>query len=337
MSDPYLHWPPGLRRIPGGKWVDDDGEPVTDPATLARVRALVIPPAWRYVWAALDPDQPIQARGLDSRGRVQYRYSAAHNEQAARHKFAGMLHFAGELPRLRAHVLTELRRRPAEPDGPQLTGLAVRLLDLGLFRVGTERYARGDHTYGLTTLLSSQVDVHGRRLDFDFVGKEHVQQQHSVVDTPAARIMKEQLGIREPEPTGPLFLTAGPDPHRIDSATVNSYIHAVSGAACSAKVFRTWGGTVIAAAMTGGARCAAARTHRDPALTAYDAVADILGNTPTVARGSYVHPAALTVGGSGPVRAAVAEAAERAGTDEVDRLFPDEGLQQAVREALADA
>lgn len=333
-EDTYLHWPPGFRRQPDGGWIDDDGAAVTDAATLARLRALVLPPAWQHVWVAPDPQAEIQARGIDSRGRVQYRYSVEHTELAARNRFHDMLRFAAGLPDLRADVAMQLRRRPAEPDAGQLTALAVRMLDLGLFRVGHERYVRDDHTYGLTTLTTDQVKVHDRQIRFDFIGKEHIRQIHSVTDPHAARIMNRQLAVRSADPTGHLFVI-GADGSRINSATVNTYLHSVGGAAASAKVFRTWGGTMIAASIMGGATLPGGRPHRDPASTAFDAAASVLGNTPAMARSSYVDPAALDIGGSADIRSAVAAAAQRAGTDHVDRVFTDPELQETVRTALA--
>lgn len=331
----YLHWPPGLQRRSTNVWVDADGNRIDDEVTLARLRALALPPAWRHVWASPDPHARIQARGIDSRGRVQYRYSAEATEQAAKNKFSHMLHFAENLPQLRARVMKDLRRRPPSPDVDQVTALAVRILDLGLFRVGTGKYARDNHTYGLTTLEPSHVKVHSPQIDFDFIGKEHIRQQHQLYDRPSARVMSNLLATHSEASSDFLFRTENPS-HRVDSATVNSYIHAVSGSAASAKVFRTWGATVIAAAVTGGAAFQTEQRHKDPTLHAYDAAAHVLGNTPTMARSSYVHPRATEIGQLESVRNAVQDTAERMGTDDVHRIFADEELQETVRIELVE-
>lgn len=333
---PYLHWPDGLHREADGQWIDSAGNPVSDRAALDRLNALALPPAWEHVWASEDPNARVQARGIDSRGRVQYRYSKEAVERAAANRFDHMLHFAGALPQMRAKVMTALARRPAKPDADQVTALAVRLLDLGLFRVGTDRYVHDNHTYGLTTLEPSHVNVAGPVINFDFVGKEHLRQVHSVEDRHAASVMRRQLQAHGDAAGGPLFRTFGDPSHRVDSTTVNTYIHAATGSAGSAKVFRTWGATVIAAAVMAGAAHPGGKSHRDPTLHAYDAAAHVLGNTPSMARNSYVYPKAVEVGGTTQAKTAVQEAISRVGTDNVERLFPDQILQESIRHLLVE-
>ncbi len=326
MSTPYLHWPPGFRRE-GPVWVDQDGNPV-EGAELERLTKLAIPPAWTHVWAADDPNERVQARGLDSRGRIQYRYSREATEQAAVQKYAHMLHYAEQLPKLRQVTLKQLSRRPKEPDLDQLTALVARFLDLGMFRVGTEKYVRENHTYGLTTLEGRHVQVDGNRISFDFIGKEHLRQEHSVQDPPAARVTRKLLARTPAEQ--PLFQVEGPPVRRVHAATVNSFIHAASGSAATAKVARTWGGTVIATAVAAGARFDGQVKHRDPDLVAYDAAAAALGNTPSMARKSYVHPGAVEVGRRPAVRDALARSIEQIGTDRVEAVFKDQAFQAAV-------
>lgn len=331
-----VHQPPGYRREAGGVWTDSTGQQVSDKKTLDRLLALALPPAWKDVWAAEDPAARVQARGIDSRGRVQYRYSDAAVAAAAVNKYAHMLHFAEVLPELRKQVATDLNRRPTSPDLGQVTALAVRLLDRALFRVGNRRYTQDNHTYGLTTLERSQVSVKNRQIVFDYIGKEHIRHRRVVADAAAARVMAHLLASGSPAPDAPVFRTRESPPRRVTSATVNTYIHTACGAGVSAKTFRTWGGTVIAAAVRGGASFDAPKTHRDQTLYAYEAAAHVLGNTPAMARSSYVHPRAVEVGTSSGVRQAVTVAAGRAGTDEVTELFADEALQEAVRRALAE-
>lgn len=338
-----LHWRPGYRRDPQGTWLNEDGTPVSDQAALERLAKLAIPPAWGDVWAAPSPEDRVQARGIDSRGRTQYRYSAAATEQAARDKFAHMLHFASALPQLRELIQMRLAQPIDSPDFRQVTALAGRFLDRGLFRVGSDRYVRDNDTYGLTTLRTNHVSIEGDTVTFDFIGKEHLRQHHEVEDALAAQLTARLLELHEAREDGglPPYLLSVPAPdgdhspiRRVRAATLNSYIHAATGAPASAKMARTWGGTVIAAAVAGGAHFESPKRHRDPALTAYDAAAAVLGNTPRMARTSYIHPAALEVGASDPVRDAVAKAARTQGTQEVHRLFFDPGLQEAVRLAL---
>lgn len=334
-TTPYRRWPPGLHRQ-DAVWTYEDGRPVEDPATLSRLNALAIPPAWQHVWASPDPDARVQARGIDSRGRIQYRYSEAATKEAAENRFAHMMHFAEHLPELRAAVEKELRRRPTSPDAPQVTALAVRFLDLGLFRVGTERYARENHTYGLTTLEPRHVRVHKAAVTFDFIGKEHLHQVHTVEDSHAAKVTTRLLEQAQADEGVFLFQTYATPREHIDSSSVNSYIHAVCGAASTAKVFRTWGATVIAASVSAGSSFPLGKKHKDPSLTAYDAAAYVLGNTPSMARHSYVHPSSPKLGARQDVREAVAEASERMGTDAAHRVFTDQQLQETVRRALEE-
>lgn len=338
-AKPYLHWPPGLHRTDSG-WVDEIGADVTDPETLERLTALAIPPAWRHVWGAPEPASKVQARGIDSRGRVQYKYSTEATQAAAANKYHHMLDFAQSLPALRTQVEKDLRRRPTTPDGPQVSALAVRLIDRGLFRVGTARYAAENHTYGLTTLLTDHVSADGPRISFNYVGKEHIEHTEVVEDPLSARIIRELLA--DGAPGEPLFCVSdasGQPCHRVTSASVNTYIHSAGDTTASAKTFRTWGGTVIAAAVMAGATATAhgpLKQHRDPTLHAFDAAAHVLGNTPTMARASYVHPLATRLSDHAPLQEAVDEAASNAGTTEVAKIFWDEDVQQAVLGGLLE-
>nr|WP_281369368.1 hypothetical protein [Leifsonia shinshuensis] len=322
--------PPGLHRVGGGRWIDDDGEPVTDPAVLERLRSLAIPPAWVEVWASADPTSRVQATGVDSRNRTQYRYSDAAVAEAAENKFAHMIDFARHLPRLRAAVAADL----GDADHDSATRVAatvVRLLDRGLFRVGNAEYARDNHTHGLTTLARSDVAVAGETLTFDFVGKEHLNLHLQLADPVAAKFVRQLLEVDRP-PDSLLFVIEEEGALRhIDSATVNAYIHMLVGAGATAKTFRTWGATAVAAAVAGGAEFEPAATgRRKPDSLAYAAAAHMLGNTPAVARQSYVHPDALSSGRSAAVRAAVERAADQNDTRDVRILFHDEELQQAI-------
>ncbi|MGO4534940.1 DNA topoisomerase IB [Leifsonia sp. 2MCAF36] len=329
--------PPGLHRIgvrPAG-WVDDDGVEVRDGETLARLAALRVPPAWTHVWAASTGEAALQATGVDARGRTQYLYSAEAVALAEGRKFGSLMEFALALPRLRERVAADLSAEDAVGPVVPLTAAAVRLLDQGLFRVGSTRYARDNHTFGLTTLTRAHVSVDSDALSFDFVGKEHIAHHITVRDAAAAGVIRRRLE-RDDGDGSPLFSTAEhPTPRRIDSVTVNSYIHAHSGAAASAKTFRTWGATVAAAAVAGGARFEGGmgtRTHDE--LAPYHAAASLLGDSLAVARRSYVHPSAISVGSTAPVRDAVAVASTEAGSDTVEAILRAEVLRKAVYDGL---
>ena len=327
---------PGLHRLHGGSWVDDAGTAVVDAITVARLQKLAIPPAWVRVWATTDPDDRVQATGVDARGRTQYRYAAAATAFAADQKFDHMLAFADALPELRTRVAADLRHRPDPAVNPRadfvIAGI-VRLLERGLFRVGNERYARDNHTYGLTTIRREHVRVTGPAVAFDFVGKEHLRHRVTVVDRDASRVITALLA-QPGEPDAELFVAGGAgSAHPIHSTEVNAYLHNHSRAPATAKVFRTWGATAAATAVVGGAESTAGG-GRSIDVAAIRAAADLLGNTPTVAKSSYVHPAAFDAGRSAKVVAAVDDAAGRLVTRDVRVLFVDPIVQTAVLDAL---
>lgn len=173
--------PPGYRRQ-GFSYVDDDGRAVTDAEVAARIKALAVPPAWRDVWVAADTGAKVQAVGVDSAGRTQYRYADWWIESRSRDKFDHVPGFAASLPSLREHVSRGLSVQRRELDRDHVLSAAVRLLDLGFFRVGSERYARDNHTYGLTTLQRHHVRVRGETVTFDYSAKEHLHRVVEVAD-----------------------------------------------------------------------------------------------------------------------------------------------------------
>jgi DNA topoisomerase-1 len=336
---------PGMLRIDAraALWVDDSGAVVSDEPTLWRLRALAIPPAWTSVWASADPDHRVQATGVDARGRTQYRYASAATAFASDQKFDHMLAFADALPALRARVTHDLRAHDdVEPvSATRVIAAIVRLLERGLFRIGNERYARDNHTYGLTTIRRGQLSVAGDTVEFDFVGKEHLRHRITVVDRAAARVVRSLLERPGSSDDEVFVAGAGHPPRSIHSTEVNAYLHAHTGAPATAKVFRTWGATAAAAAIIAGAEPAHAagvgasvRSTISLESRAVMAAAELLGNTPTVARASYIHPSAFIVGGLGSVALAVDEAAARHGTRQVRVLFGDAAVQSAVLAGL---
>ncbi|MFB2554865.1 hypothetical protein [Herbiconiux liangxiaofengii] len=318
-------------------WVDDIGEPVTDEDVLARLRGLRLPPAWRDVWASPDAEARVQATGIDARGRTQYRYSATAESEAAEDKFAHLLPFGSTLPHLRTQVERHLEHLPDDTISHRVkraTAAAVRLIDRGLFRVGTSRYARDNHTYGLTTLTRDHVRVSGAEIQFTFIGKEHRPWHLAIEDEQVARVMADLLiGASVDQPVFAVA-SAGGGHYLVNSAAVNSYIHGATTAPATAKTFRTWGGTAAAAAVSGGATSPTLVASRRPDLIAYDAAAQLLGNTRAVARRSYVHPHAIEAGRAAAVAEAIEASIRQNGTSDVRVLLRDDAVVTAVADEL---
>jgi DNA topoisomerase IB len=287
-SDPRL---PGITRVRAGdgfSYRDPSGADVNDPATLLRIRALALPPAWTAVWISPDPLGHIQATGVDSRGRTQYRYHQLWREQRDVQKFAHMLRFADALPALRAATLHDLSRRAL--DRGRVAAGAVRLIDLGLFRIGGERYAELDHHYGAATLEKRHVSVRRDGIVFDYVAKEGKRRAITVTD-PAVRSTVRTL-VRTDNGLDALF--SWPDGgtwHPLHSHDVNAYIADHAGGHFTAKEFRTWNATVLMALLLANAGPSeTARRARSVIIASIRGVADWLGDTPAVARASYVDP-----------------------------------------------
>jgi DNA topoisomerase I len=326
--------PPGYRREAARQYVDDTGRPVTDPAVLARIRALAVPPAWRDVWVARDPAAKVQATGVDSAGRTQYRYSDEWTRSRAAEKFAHVPDFAAALPPLREHVGAGLTGRGTAGLGrDRVLSVAVRLLDLGFFRVGSEKYARDNHTYGLTTLHRDHVRVVGDRLHFDYLAKEHLHRVADVTDPVVLPWVRRLLRRDDDDPAFLAWQRADGVWQPVHSTHVNAFIHAYTGIDATAKRFRTWAGTVLAAAALGGARHD--ETARSPEPAAIRATSRLLGNTPTVARTSYIHPGVFVAFNAGRTIAdAVTTAANRTGDDRLARLWREAEVQEATLKLL---
>jgi DNA topoisomerase I len=286
-SDPHQ---PGITRQRSGstfRYFGPLGE-ITGAGELRRIRALAIPPAWTSVWISPDPLGHIQATGVDSRGRTQYRYHQLWREQRDAEKFDHMLRFAGALPGLRAATLHDLRRRGLGRD--RVASGAVRLIDLGLFRIGGERYAELDHHYGATTLEKRHVTVSRAGLRFDYLAKEGKRRAITVTD-PAVRPVVRALAHSD-NGLGPLFCWQQADTwHALRSHEVSEYIAARAGGHFTAKEFRTWNATVLMALLLASADPAATARRRSQVVgTSVREVAGWLGDTPAVARASYIHP-----------------------------------------------
>jgi DNA topoisomerase-1 len=310
---------------------------VDDPAVIERLRILAIPPAWVDVWASIDARASVQATGVDGRGRTQYRYSPEAQHLASDRKFAGMTTFAATIPALRVQVARDMARyRQDSLSARVVTAAAVRLLDRGLLRVGNDRYARDNHTYGLTTLQRNHVETHGPTIIFHFIGKEHLAHTVTIRDQSTAKIVGALVSAADSD-ADPIFAVADEHGrHHVTSAAVNAYIHAHTQAPASAKVFRTWGATVAAAAVLAGAEPPAEVSARSRERLAIGAAATLLGDTASVTRSSYIHPAWTEVGRSDLVVAAVDESSGRLRTRAVASLFTDPGVQAAVLSGITD-
>jgi DNA topoisomerase IB len=283
---------PGIRRRRAGKGFTyhyADGRRVTDPDAVARIKALAIPPAWTDVWICEDAWGHIQALGTDVKGRRQYRYHDKWRERRDREKFDHMLEFAAALPRLRQTAIDDL-------DGTDLTkdrvlACAVRLLDLGFFRIGTEGYAEENETFGLATMRKKHVRIDGDVITFDYPAKSGKRRIHSVADPDVLAVVSELKQRRG----GGYELLAYRDGDRwvdVKSADINDYIKRATDGDFTAKDFRTWSATVLAAvALAVSAPVATSKARRKRAIArAMQEVASYLGNTPAVSRSSYVDP-----------------------------------------------
>ena len=267
---------------------DSSGATITDPPTLSRIRALAIPPAWRSVWISPDPMGHIQAVGVDRRGRLQYRYHRVWQEQRDAQKFDHMLRFAAALPALRAAILNDLRHR--DLDRPRVAATAVRLIDLGLFRLGGERYAELDHHYGAATLEKRHVSIGRDVMVFDYVAKEGKRRVVSIADRTLQGAVQELL--RSDNGIGVLFSWRDGDSwRRLRSHDVEAYIAARAGGHYTAKEFRTWNATVLMAMLLANAGPPASARNAAAIINAtVRSVAESLGDTPAVTRSSYIDP-----------------------------------------------
>jgi DNA topoisomerase-1 len=282
---------PGLRRVRCGRgfrYLRADGTAATDAATRDRIRALVIPPAWTEVWICPHPDGHIQATGRDARGRKQYRYHDRWRAVRDSDKFERMGTFGALLGPLRTDVDAELSR-PGRLDRDKVLALVVRLLDETLIRVGNAEYAATNESYGLTTLGPEHVEIRGAEVRFCFVGKGGVEHEVAVADRRLARLVHRchELGGQE------LFAWTDDDGRVVDvgSADVNAWLRERTGEPVSAKDFRTWGASVVAAQILAELGPPTSTAEADAhVIAAIDAAAERLGNTRAVCRASYVHP-----------------------------------------------
>jgi DNA topoisomerase I len=281
---------PGLRRRRSGSgfaYLDNDGRLIRDAGEVQRIKSLAIPPAWRDVWICPSPSGHLQATGRDAKGRKQYRYHARWREVRDEAKYDRLPSFAASLPKLRRRVARDL----AEPvlSMRKVVAAVVQLLEKTLIRVGNEEYARSNRSFGLTTLESAHARITGSTVRFRFRGKSGKFHDITLSDARLARIVRRCQEL----PGRHLFQYLDDDgaTHDVGSSDVNDYLREAMGQDFTAKDFRTWAGTVLAAqklcAMESATSATAAKQN---VLAAIDQVADSLGNTRAVCRKCYVHP-----------------------------------------------
>ena len=268
-------------RFPDGKWVRDLD-------TLKRIRSLVIPPAWTAVWICPHPNGHIQAIGRDKRGRKQYRYHPRWREVRDESKYGKMLAFGHVLPVIRERVEADLRKHGLPRE--RVLAAVVRLMETTLFRIGNTEYAKANKSYGLTTLRDRHVEIYGSHIRLDFRGKHGIRHETDINDRRLACIIKDCRDL----PGYELFqyLDENDNRHTIDSADVNEYLREISGEEVTAKDFRTWAGTNLAALALQEYELFDTEAKKKRAVVrAVEKVAKHLGNTPAICRRCYIHPA----------------------------------------------
>jgi DNA topoisomerase-1 len=282
---------PGISRRRAGRgfaYADARGATLRDPETIARIRALAVPPAWTDVWICPSGRGHLQATGRDARGRKQYRYHAQWREVRDGTKYARLPSFAKVLPHIRAQVEQDLSLPGLPRD--KILATVIRLLEITLIRVGNKEYARDNESFGLTTMRDRHVDVSGSTLEFEFLGKSGKRHRVGVRDPRLARIIARCQEI----PGHELFQYVDDEgEHRtVESADVNEYLKRHAGEDFSAKDFRTWAGTVLMVqALRELGPATSTRQAKRTLLRGIEMVAEMLGNTPAICRAYYVHPA----------------------------------------------
>ncbi|HVL68512.1 MAG TPA: DNA topoisomerase IB [Vicinamibacterales bacterium] len=308
---------PGIRRLRRGRtfhYVGPDGRRVTAAEELARIRALVIPPAWEEVWICPDPRGHLQATGRDARGRKQYRYHPKWRQVRDETKYDRMIGFAQALPKIRERTARDMAR--AGMPREKVLATVVQLLEKTLIRVGNDEYAKQNRSFGLTTLRDGHVDVRGGTVRFTFRGKSGIEHEIDLEDRRLARIVKSCRDI----PGYDLFQYYDDTGERcsIGSADVNEYLKEITGEDYTSKDFRTWAGTVLAAQMLReiGAFTSQAQSKRN-IVQAVESVAKKLGNTKAVCRKCYIHPAIFDAYVDGSMTRTVLQRARKAARNDL--------------------
>jgi DNA topoisomerase I len=272
------------------RYVDAHGKRITDEEKLARIQSLAIPPAWKDVWISGSAGAKLQATGIDAAGRKQYLYHPRFRAERDQLKFDKLIRFAERLPELRTAMSEHMDNDSL--DRERVSAIATRLINRGWFRVGTDRYVKESRTFGITTLRKKHVHVRGNRIAFDFTGKHRTVVRTTLVDPELAKAIKDLLEL----PRGQRLFRYEWDGGlcALTGAKLNTYVRTYLGDEFTAKDFRTWGGTLIAAITLAERGVAETETEAKRIVTAVmKRVGAELGNTPAVARSSYVSPAVI--------------------------------------------
>ena len=325
---------PGIQRKRSGKgfrYVDADGRSVRDGETHARIKSLVIPPAWKEVWICPNPKGHLQVTGRDARGRKQSRYHPRWREVRDETKYERMILFGTAVPEIRKRVEQDLGM-PGLPR-PKVLATIVRLMETTLIRIGNDEYAREHKSYGLTTMRNKHVEVEGATVTFHFQGKSGVKHTVDMTDRRIARIVQRCQDI----PGYELFQYVDKDGmnHSVDSADVNEYLREISSQEFTAKDFRTWAGSLLACmALRELAGFASETEARRNVVQSIKQVAARLGNTPSVCRKCYVHPAVLECYMCGGMLEAMKKVREEADAEEALRAEK-AGLLKLLQQRVA--
>jgi DNA topoisomerase-1 len=320
---------PGITRHKAHNGFDyrlPDGELVRDLETLKRIRSLAIPPAWTGVWICLHPNGHLQATGRDKRGRKQYRYHPRWREVRDESKYGKMLIFGRVLPRIRERVEADLRRRGLPRE--RVLAAVVRLMEVTLFRIGNDEYAKANKSYGLTTLRDRHVAIDGSHIHLNFRGKSGIRHETDITDRRLARIIKDCRDL----PGYELFqyLDEDGNRHTVDSADVNDYLREISGEEITAKDFRTWAATNLAALALQEFELFDTEAKKKRAVVrAVEKVAKHLGNTPAICRRCYIHPAIFDGYLDGTLLTTLAERTQAYLAENVTGLSPEEAAVAA--------
>ena len=321
---------PGIARLPDGKsfrYVDASGKDIEDEATLARVRALVIPPAWTDVWICKHENGHLQATGRDAKSRKQYRYHARWRNLRDEVKYERMISFGKALPAIRRQVDTDLKLSSVPRE--KVLATIVYLLQATMMRIGNEEYARTNKSFGLTTLRARHVRVDGKAVQFRFRGKSGVFHDITVEDKRLAKIIERIRDL----PGQELFQYIDGDGERrsVGSADVNDYLRSISGKDYTAKDFRTWSGTVLAAlALREFEKFDSDTQAKKNIVRAIESVAEKLGNTPSICRKCYVHPAVIESYLDGTILEALRLRTEQELVEDLHALQPEEAAVVAL-------
>jgi DNA topoisomerase-1 len=321
---------PGITRVKAGTgfgYRDPKGKTIRDPELLKRLRSLAIPPAYTNVWICPDPRGHIQATGRDAKGRKQYRYHPRWSEIRDTTKYQHMIDFAKALPKIRARVDADMKRPGLSRE--KVLATVVNLLETTLIRVGNEDYVKENKSYGLTTLRNRHVDVEGKELHFEFKGKSGKMWKLKIANRRVAKVVKACQEL----PGQHLFqyLDENKERQAVTSSDVNDYLREISGFDITAKDFRTWAGTVLAAMALSEFEAVDSQAHAKKNIkAAIERVSSRLGNTPTICRKCYVHPEVFNSYLDGNLLADIKQEVEDELKQDIGDLRPEEAALLAL-------